>query len=104
VLEEFSRRRHEMRRASECDGGLALDTRRRSERAAIATRERKQYGVETHTWREEVRARASEHGLDSRRVAGLIEAGRRRVQRDRPGCDSPGWLREVDDALAGPMG
>ena len=50
VLEEFSRRRHEMRREAE-NGGLALDTKRRSEKAAIATRERKQYGVETHTWR-----------------------------------------------------
>jgi conjugative relaxase-like TrwC/TraI family protein len=104
VLEEFSRRRHEMRRAAERDGGLALDTRKRSEKAAIATRERKQYGVETHTWREEVRARASEHGLEGRRVVALVEAGRRRVERGRVERESPGRLREVDDALAGATG
>ena len=74
VLEEFSRRRHEMRREAE-NGGLALDTKRRSEKAAIATRERKQYGVETHTWREEVQARAAEHGLDRRGVARLVDGG-----------------------------
>jgi conjugative relaxase-like TrwC/TraI family protein len=104
VLEEFSRRRHEMRRAAERDGGLALDTRKRSEKAAIATRERKQYAVETHTWREEVRARASEHGLEGRRVSSLVEGGRRRVERGRLQRESPGRLREVDDALAGAGG
>jgi conjugative relaxase-like TrwC/TraI family protein len=104
VLEEFSRRRHEMRRAAERDGGLALDTKKRSEKAAIATRERKQYGVETHPWREEVRARASEHGLEGRRVSSLVEAGRRRVERGRLQRESPGRLREVDDALAGANG
>jgi conjugative relaxase-like TrwC/TraI family protein len=104
VLEAFSRRRHEMRRAAERDGGLALDTRKRSEKAAIATRERKQYGVETHTWREEVRARASEHGLDRRGVSRLIEAGRRRAERGRIERESPRRLREVDDALVGADG
>jgi hypothetical protein len=104
VLEEFSRRRHEMRRAAERDGGLSLDTKGRSEKAAIATRERKQYGVETHTWREEVQARASEHGLDRRRVAAPIDAGRRRVERGRVERESPRRLREVDDALAGATG
>jgi conjugative relaxase-like TrwC/TraI family protein len=104
VLEEFSRRRHEMRRAAERDGGLTLDTKGRSEKAAIATRERKQYGVETHTWREEIRARASEHGLDRRRVSRLVGAGRRRVQRGRVDLGDPGHVREVDDALAGAGG
>ena len=85
-----------MRREAE-NGGLSLDTKRRSEKAAIATRERKQYGVETHTWREEVQARAAEHGLDGRRVVALIEAGRRRVERGRLERDEPGRLREVDD-------
>jgi conjugative relaxase-like TrwC/TraI family protein len=103
VLAEFSRRRHEMRREAE-NGGLALDTKRRSEKAAIATRERKAYGVQTHTWREEVRARASEHGLDSRRVSRLIGAGRRRVERGRLERESPSRLGEVDDALAGAGG
>jgi TrwC relaxase len=103
VLAEFSRRRHEMRREAE-NGGLALDTKRRSEKAAIATRERKQYGVETHTWREEVRARASEHGLDRRRASALVVTGRRRVQRGRLERESPARLRAVDDALAGAGG
>jgi conjugative relaxase-like TrwC/TraI family protein len=95
VLEEFSRRRHEMRRAAERDGGLALDTRQRSEKAAVATRERKQYGVETHTWREEVRARASEHGLDHRGISRLIEAGRRRVPRGRRARARSGCARST---------
>jgi conjugative relaxase-like TrwC/TraI family protein len=104
VLEEFSRRRHEMRRAAERYGGLTLDTKGRSEKAAIATRERKAYGVETHTWREEIRARASEHGLDRRGMSRLVEAGRRRVQRGRIDRGEPGRVREVDDALAGAGG
>ena len=104
LLEEFSRRRHDMRRAAAEDGGLGLDTRKRSEKAAIATRERKQYGVETHTWREEVQARASEHGLDSRWISSLLQAGQRRVERDRLDRESPRRMREVDDALAGADG
>jgi conjugative relaxase-like TrwC/TraI family protein len=104
LVEEFSRRRHEMRRAAEEDGGLGLDTKKRSEKAAIATRERKQYGVETHTWCEEVQARASEHGLDSSRISSLLQAGQRRVERERLDRESPRRLREVDDALAGADG
>ena len=104
LLEEFSRRRHEMRRAAEEDDGLGLDTKKRSEKAAIATRERKQYGVETHTWREEIQARASEHGLDRRRISSLLQAGQRRVERERLDRESPRRLREVDDALAGADG
>src|SRR5262249_32985647 len=103
-LEEFSRRRHEMRRAAERDGDLSLDTKGRSEKAAIATRERKQYGVETHTWREEIRARASEHGLDRRGMSRVVDAGRRRVRRGRVDRGDPGRVRAVDDALAGAGG
>jgi conjugative relaxase-like TrwC/TraI family protein len=104
VLQEFSRRRHEMRRAAERDGGLALDTKKRSEKAAIATRERKQYGVETHTWREEVRARAAEHGLWAARVRRLLREGRRRLERGGLDRADPGRLRELHDALASVTG
>jgi hypothetical protein len=104
VVEEFSRRRHEMRRAAELGGGIGLDTKRRAESAAIATRDRKQYGVRTHTWREEVQARASEHGLGEGRVGNLLEHGRRRVHRGLGNAKGVERLREVDDALAGPAG
>ena len=104
LLEEFSRRRHEMRRAAEEDGGLGLDTKKRSEKAAIATRERKQYGVDTHTWREEVQARrrstastAAGSPVCCRPVRGASSASRL----DR---ESPRRLREVDDALVGADG
>lgn len=51
ALEEFSRRRHEMQRAA-AEGGFSLDSKRSAEAAAVDTRERKQYGIETHTWRD----------------------------------------------------
>jgi conjugative relaxase-like TrwC/TraI family protein len=54
VLEEFSKRRGEMLRAAQ-EGGMGLHSKASAESAALATRERKQYGVQTHTWREEVR-------------------------------------------------
>ncbi len=72
VLGEFSRRRHEMEREAAA-GGLALDSKARGQAAALATRERKQYGIETHTFQQECRARAAEHGLDG--------AARRRIER-----------------------
>jgi conjugative relaxase-like TrwC/TraI family protein len=61
VRMEFSRRRREMEAS-----GMNLDTFKSSEAAARATRSRKQYGVDTESWRQEVRARAAEHGLDHR--------------------------------------
>ena len=61
-VEEFSKRRHEMLREAE-EGGIGLGSKAAAESAALATRDRKQYGIETHTWREEVRARAAELGL-----------------------------------------
>jgi conjugative relaxase-like TrwC/TraI family protein len=73
VLEEFSKRRHEMRRAAQEDG-IGLGSRSASQAAALATRTRKQFGIETGTWREDVRARAGKHGLD--------RAERRRIERD----------------------
>src|SRR5205807_3984403 len=56
ALAEFSKRRHEMLCAAAA-GGIGLTSKAASESAALATRQRKDYGVDTHTWREEVRAR-----------------------------------------------
>lgn len=115
ALEEFSRRRHEMQRAA-ADGGFSLGSKRSAEAAAVDTRERKQYGIETHTWREEIEARAAEHGLGRHEVAEICERGAARV--DRAGR-SPGSavtsgigvgavedrdLHEFADRLAGPDG
>ncbi len=80
VIEHFSQRRHEMLREAE-RGGIGLGSKSAAEHAALATRERKQYGLETHTWREEIRARAGEQGLDAGRVAELVQAGRERLVR-----------------------
>lgn len=77
VIEHFSKRRHEMQREAE-EGGIGLDTKGAAERAALATRDRKQYGLETHTWREEVRACAAELGLGTEEVADLFRAGMER--------------------------
>jgi hypothetical protein len=62
VLEEFSKRRREMLLESR-NGGIGLESKAAAEKAAIATRDRKRYGVDTHSWREEVRARAAELGM-----------------------------------------
>jgi conjugative relaxase-like TrwC/TraI family protein len=80
VLSEFSRRRHEMERAA-AEGGFSLRSKRSAEAAAVDTRDRKQYGIETHTWREEIQARAGEHGLDRQEVARLVAGGRERLAR-----------------------
>ena len=78
VLEEFSKRRHEMLREAQA-GGIGIGSKAAAESAAIATRDRKRYGVDTHTWREEVRARAGELRLGSREVARLVQDGRERL-------------------------
>ena len=78
ALEEFSRRRQDMQRAA-AEGGFSLGSKRSAEAAAIDTRERKQYGIETHTWREEIQARAAEHGLGRDEIAQLVTCGRDRV-------------------------
>ncbi len=79
VLEQFSKRRHEMLREA-LAGGIGLGSKAAAESAALATREGKRYGVETHTWREDVRARAGELGLGKDELAELIDAGRERVE------------------------
>ncbi|HEV2924403.1 MAG TPA: MobF family relaxase [Solirubrobacteraceae bacterium] len=78
VIAQFSKRRHEMQREAQA-GGITLGSKAAAESAALATRERKQYGIETHTWREEVRARASALGMGASEVRALLQAGRERV-------------------------
>jgi hypothetical protein len=102
VIEFFSKRRQEMQRAA-AEGGIGLGSKSAAEHAALATRERKQYGVETHTWREEVQACAAEQGLGTGEVAHLLQDGRERASRATAG------RHEVDeqilgDHLAGPGG
>ena len=98
VLVEFSRRRAQMRRAA-AEGGIGLGTKAAGEAAALATRERKRYGVQTHTWREEVKARASELGFGARELKKLMRQARTRT----------GGVQQVDETalgelLAGPEG
>jgi conjugative relaxase-like TrwC/TraI family protein len=102
VLAEFSRRRQEIIEAAR-DAGVHDLASARGKHLAIVTRERKQYGVETHTWREEIRARASEHGLDREAFESLVGAGRVRVAAgdlDQALVDE----RAVGDRLAGENG
>jgi conjugative relaxase-like TrwC/TraI family protein len=100
VLEEFSKRRREMLRDAE-EGGISLSSKTAAEKAVIATRDRKHYGIDTHTWREEVRARAAELGLGTRElellIGGAIEGGRSQFGQD---VDE----QALSDQLAGPTG
>jgi conjugative relaxase-like TrwC/TraI family protein len=100
LLEEFSKRRRAMLREAEA-GGISLGSKAAAEKAAIATRERKQYGIDTHTWREEVRARAAELGLGRLEVELLIggahEGGRDPIADD---VDE----QALAERLAGPIG
>ncbi len=102
VIEFFSKRRQEMQRAA-AEGGIALDSKSAAEHAALATRERKQYGVETHTWREEVRACAAEQGLGTGEVTQLLQAGHEHTSdptSSRPRVDE----QTLGEHLAGPSG
>ena len=103
VREEFSRRRAEMLAAAEDpDSGLSMGTKQQAAATAIATRDRKRYGIETGSWREEVRARAAEHGLDRTTVDVILRAGRRAVEH---GLDcEPVDERALGDHLAGERG
>jgi conjugative relaxase-like TrwC/TraI family protein len=102
ILVEFSKRRQEMLRAAEL-GGISLDTKAGGEAAALATRERKEYGIDTHTWREEIQARAAELGLGRDEITELLEHGRERLAhglREHDASDD----RLLGDRLAGPNG
>ena len=89
VLRVFSQRRAQVEAAvAEREAELGRPSTRAEREAwgAIATRDRKQYGIDTHTWREEITARAAEHGLDRELVelvAGGTRARERRAHRRR---------------------
>ncbi|MGH2849738.1 MAG: MobF family relaxase, partial [Solirubrobacteraceae bacterium] len=102
ILVEFSKRRQEMLRAAEL-GGISLDTKAGGEAAALATRDRKEYGIDTHTWREEVQARAAELGFGPEEINELLEQGRERLAHGLPEPDVSNE-RLLGDRLAGPHG
>lgn len=102
VLAEFSRRRHEMLDAAAA-GGFSLTTKRSAEVAALGTRERKRYGIDTHTWREEIQARAGEHGLTRAAVGQLLDRARNQPLQPNDEHD-PTETRHLEDRLAGPVG
>jgi conjugative relaxase-like TrwC/TraI family protein len=114
VLRVFSQRRAQVEAAvaeREAELGRPLTRLERERWGAIATRDRKQYGIETHTWREEVSARAAEHGLDSESVKQIVGWGEERLQRG--GLEGDGVLEhagsvvgegELGEVLVGPVG
>jgi conjugative relaxase-like TrwC/TraI family protein len=102
ILVEFSKRRQEMLRAAEL-GGISLDTKAGGEAAALATRDRKEYGIDTHTWREEIQARASELGFGRDEINELLEHGRERLAHGLPEQDVSDELA-LGERLAGPSG
>jgi conjugative relaxase-like TrwC/TraI family protein len=84
VLRTFSQRRAQVVAAvavKEAELGRPLTKAERATWGAIATRDRKQYGVDTHTWREEITARAAEHGLDRDMVDQIADRGQARLER-----------------------
>ena len=86
VLREFSQRRAQVEAAvaeREAELGRTLTRAERSTWGAIATRERKQYGIDTHTWRDEVTARGAEHGLDRATVETVVGQGQTRRAQGR---------------------
>jgi conjugative relaxase-like TrwC/TraI family protein len=114
VLRVFSRRRAQVEAAvaeREAEVGRTLTRAERSTWGAIATRDRKQYGIDSHTWREETAARAAEHGLDQELIERVAADGRARMERgslaaegvleqagERVGLD------ELGELLSGPGG
>ena len=102
ILTEFSKRRQEMLRAAEL-GGISLATKAGGEAAALATRERKEYGIDTHTWREEIQARAAELGFGRDEINELLDLGLERLEQGLPEHDVLDEV-ELGDRLAGPHG
>ena len=98
VLRGFSRRRQEMERAA-LAGGIGLGSKASGQAAALATRERKRYGIDTHTWLEEVRERAAELGFGRTEVEQVLGDARARGG-DVAGVDE----RSLGDWLVGPGG
>ena len=114
VLRVFSQRRAQVEAAvAEREEELGRPSTRAEREAwgAIATRDRKQYGIDTHTWREEITARAAEHGLDHELVEEIVAGGLER--RDRGELAGDGTLEqggarvgesELAEVLTGPTG
>ncbi len=83
VLRSFSQRRAQVLAAvavKEAELGRPLTKAERATWGAIATRDRKQYGIETHTWREEITARAAEHGLDRQLIDQITGRGQEQLE------------------------
>jgi conjugative relaxase-like TrwC/TraI family protein len=114
VLRVFSQRRAQVEAAvAEREAELGRPSTRAEREAwgAIATRDRKQYGIDTHSWREEVSARAAEHGLDRDLVEEIVAGALER--RDRGELTADGALEqdgagvgesELAELLTGPTG
>ena len=114
VLRVFSQRRAQVEAAvaeREADLGRPSTRAEREAWGAIATRDRKQYGIDTHSWREEVSARAAEHGLELELVEEIVAGGLER--RDRGALPNDGtltyahaWVGETElaELLTGPAG
>jgi len=87
----FSQRRAEVQAAvepRESELGRSLSRAERSTFGAIATRGRKEYGIDTHTWREEITARAAEHGLDRDLVDQVMANATERLGADEMQVDA----------------
>jgi conjugative relaxase-like TrwC/TraI family protein len=83
VLRVFSQRRAQVEAAvaeREAELGRALTRAERSTWGAIATRDRKHYGIDSHSWRQEITARAAEHGLDRELIERIAADGLARVE------------------------
>ena len=96
VLRVFSQRRRQVEAAvaeRETELGRPLTRAEREAWGAIATRDRKRYGIDTHSWREEVTARAAEHGLDRELVEDIVAGGLER--RDRGELAGDGALEQA---------
>jgi conjugative relaxase-like TrwC/TraI family protein len=114
VLRVFSQRRAQVEAAvadREAELGRPSTRAEREAWGAIATRDRKQYGIDTHSWREEITAKAAEHGLDRDLVEEIVTGALER--RDRGELTADGTLEqdgarvgesELAEVLTGPTG
>jgi conjugative relaxase-like TrwC/TraI family protein len=114
VLRAFSQRRAQVEAAvaeREAELGRPATRAEREAWGAIATRDHKQYGIDTHTWRAEITARADEHGLDRELVEGIVAGALERSERGELTGD--GTLEqdgarvgesELAEVLTGPTG
>jgi conjugative relaxase-like TrwC/TraI family protein len=101
VLGEFSRRRVEIEERALALTGVEASKlgRERLQGIALQTRKAKTYGVDGARWRQEARARASEHGLGRRELDRLIRSQPRVV-----GMSEAGVVCAAAERLSGPQG